>query len=343
MIATTNGQPNGVRQSIEDNAAFSRAYVTMNALSAVIASYGLLSDSSAVVIGAMIVALLLGPLMGIALALVDANNSLLRKALLAEIGGAAIVFVISVIIGRIHRDIPMGRAIISRTSPNIMDLVIALAGGAAGAYATISPRISASLVGVAIATALVPPLCVCGITLARGETHLAVGAFLLFFANLVAIQIAASVIFALHGYHDIVRTMVNSRRQLILLHGPSAVLLIVLTVVLGLNLERSLAKRRFEIDTRKALVRQLQSHPGSYLADLRITGDADKTVVIAVVRTPFSFGPKEVAAMQSRVPAHKPPIDLHIRSIITKEATTKGWLNQPPGALSQIGSGASTD
>ena len=339
MTAIANGRPNGVRQSIEDSATFSSAYVTMNALSAVIASYGLLADSSAVVIGAMIVALLLGPLMGIALALVDANNGLLKKALLAEIGGATLVLAISVIVGRIHQDIPMGRAIISRTSPNIMDLVIALAGGAAGAYATVSLRVSASLVGVAIATALVPPLCVCGITLARGETHLALGAFLLFFANLVAIQIASSVVFALHGYHDIVRTMVNSRRPLLLLHGPSAILLIVLAVVLGLNFERSLATRRFEIDVRNALIQQLQSHPGSYLADLRITRDEGKTVVTAVVRTPFSFEPREIARMQSKLPAHTPPAELHIRSIIAKEATEKGWLHEAPPAPEQVESG----
>lgn len=335
MTTTANGQPNGVRQGIEENAAFSRAYVTMNALSAVIASYGLLSDSSAVVIGAMIVALLLGPLMGIALALVDANNSLLRKALLAELGGAAIVFAISLIIGKIHQDIPMGRAIISRTAPNIMDLVIALAGGAAGAYATISPRVSASLVGVAIATALVPPLCACGITLARGETQLAFGGFLLFFANLVAIQFASSVVFALHGYHDITRAMATSRRVL-LFHGPSMLLLIALTVVLGVSFEQSLAARRFEIKVRSVLDRQLQSHPGSYLADLRIEEDNDKTAITAAVRTPFSIGPERVAAMQARIPAHRPPVELHIRSILTKEATEKGWLHESSDVPSQM-------
>jgi uncharacterized membrane protein len=133
----------------------------------------------------------------------------------------AIVLSISVIVGMIHQDIPLGRAIISRTAPNIMDLVIALAGVAAGAYATISPRISESLVGVAIATALVPPLCVSGLMFARGETQLALGGLLLFFANLVAVQSAASIVFWLHGYYRITKTMRTDWRVLLFCTVPA--------------------------------------------------------------------------------------------------------------------------
>jgi uncharacterized hydrophobic protein (TIGR00271 family) len=325
-----NGQNGDIRLSIENNASFNMAYIVMNALSAVIASYGLLADSSAVVIGAMIVAMLLGPLMGIALALVDGNNRLLEKALLAELGGAIIVFIISVIIGYIHQDIPLGRTILSRTAPNIIDLIIALAGGAAGAYATVSPRISASLVGVAISTALVPPLCTCGILLVRGDMHLAMGGFLLFFTNLVAIQFACSVVFALNGYHNITKLMEHSPKRLLLLHGPSLVLLIALTVYLGFNFSKTLAERRFEIDVKKVLEQQLQTKPGSFLAELRIEKEDDKTSVIAVVRTPYSIGPEQVSLIQSYIPAYKPPVELHIRSIITKEASKKGWLHLLP-------------
>ncbi|MDH7600908.1 MAG: DUF389 domain-containing protein [Armatimonadota bacterium] len=343
MRPGTNEEYTAIRESIAERAAFSSAYVTMNALAAVIASYGLLQDSSAVVIGAMIVALLLDPLMGIALALVDANNSLLRKALLTEIGGVAIVFAISIIIGRIHQDIPIGRAIISRTAPNIMDLVIALAGGAAGAYTAISPRVSTSLVGVAIATALVPPLCTSGLLFARGETHLALGAFLLFFANLVAIQISSSFVFWLHGYHEITGVMRLNRRVLLLHHGPSVALLIALVVILGLNFKQSMAARRFEIDVRNVLTREIASHPGSFLADLRIDQKEGKTLVTAVVRTPFSFGPGEVASMQRKLPANALPVELHIRSVITKEASPTGWLHELPSALPQVEAGPPGD
>lgn len=329
-----------VRESIRENAAFGPAFITMNALSAVMASYGLLENSVAVVIGAMIVAMLLGPITGIALALVDADNKLLRDSLLAEAGGVAIVLAISIVIGLIHKDIPYGTTILSRTNPNILDLAIALSGGAAGAYAMVSPRVSASLVGVAIATALVPPLCVCGLTLARGDAQLAYGGFLLFLANLVAIQFASSATLALLGFHRITSVGHNTPRALAILHGPSVLLLLGLATLLTINFEQTLGERRFEIDIRNRLVAMISERPGAYLADLRISKTQDKITVVAVVRTPWAYSPNLTAAMQESLPRMRPPIELHIRSIITKEATPQGWINQPPSQTqSQVGPG----
>ena len=88
---------------------------------------------------------------------------------------------------------------LERTSPNFFELMIALAGGAAGAYASISPRLSVAFVGVAIATALVPPLASCGLLLARGDFDLAEGAFLLAVMNIVAIQSRASFVMWVSG------------------------------------------------------------------------------------------------------------------------------------------------
>jgi uncharacterized hydrophobic protein (TIGR00271 family) len=137
------------RQNIDTNSTLSVPYVVMNVLSTIVACYGLLADSTAVVIGAMIIAMLLGPINGVALGLVSGNNRLLLKAIGAELVGVLIVLVVALIIGKIHQDVPLGKEIFSRTTPNILDLIIALAGGAAGAYATISPQLSVGLVGVA--------------------------------------------------------------------------------------------------------------------------------------------------------------------------------------------------
>ena len=205
-------QKQEICKSIRENAAFTVPYVTMNALATVVACYGLFQNSTAVVIGAMIIAMLLGPISGIALALISGDNALLRKALLAEIGGAFVVLAVAFCIGKIHQHLPLTNEILARTAPNILDLMIALAGGAAGAYATVSPRLSVGLVGVAIATALVPPLATCSICLARGDTRLAFGGFLLFFANLVAIQSASTVVMFLHGYHKLGKKALGRRR-----------------------------------------------------------------------------------------------------------------------------------
>ena len=121
------------RDSIRSGARFDVPYVTMNVLATVVASYGLFANSPAVVIGAMIIAMLLGPIEGVAFALVDGDPKLLRDAFLAEFGGVAIVLVTAFVLGLIHRDIPISSEILSRTSPNFLALMIALGGGAAGA------------------------------------------------------------------------------------------------------------------------------------------------------------------------------------------------------------------
>jgi len=151
----------------------------MNVLATVIACYGLFENSPAVVIGAMIIAMLLGPISGVALGLVERNNPLLRRALSTLAGGVSVVYGTAFLVGLVHSEFPLTGEIYTRTAPNLMDLLIALGGGAAGAYAMVSPRLSVAAVGVAISTALVPPLSSSAICVARGEYRLGLGALLL--------------------------------------------------------------------------------------------------------------------------------------------------------------------
>ena len=329
-------QKEAICQSIRENAAFTAPFVTMNALATVVACYGLLQNSTAVVIGAMIIAMLLGPISGIALALVSGDNALLRRALAAEIGGALVVLAVAFVIGKVHQEMPLTNEIIARTAPNILDLMIALAGGAAGAYATVSPRLSVGLVGVAIATALVPPLSTCSICLARGENRLAFGGFLLFFANLVAIQFASSVVMLLHGYHKLSKRAVG-RRLLAKRNAASFGLLVGLASLLGYDFSQSVAKQQFEAHVRATLQQQLRAYPGVHLADLRFRPDTDKEIITAVVRTPYSFSPERVAALEANLPAPKGlSLELHIRSVITKETTREGYLHELPQAQDPV-------
>lgn len=315
------------RDNIEADSGFSRAYLIMNLLSAVIASYGLLANSAAVVIGAMVIAMLLGPLSGIALALVDGNSSLLRRAFTTEISGVILVMTTAFIIGRIHWDVPFGHEILSRTSPNIMDLIIALAGGAAGAYATISPRISVSLVGVAVATALVPPLSVCGLCLARGDYRLALGGFLLFFANFVAIQFSYSLVFWLSGYHRLT-TQHKKNNGFLFRNALSLTLLVALSIFLGLNFHDTIKERNLELKIRESLIKDLKSFPGADLAELTVSRETPgKVVILADVRTPYSLGPETVQKFEINLPSSRLPLELHIRSILTKEAGARQWLH----------------
>jgi uncharacterized hydrophobic protein (TIGR00271 family) len=188
-----------IRSGIRDGSKLTRPYIMMNILAATVACYGLFANSTAGVIGAMIIAMLLGPIAAAALALVEGDYRDLLASLGTLLAGVLCVVGTALVLGLIHRDIPITAEIMARTAPNFTDLMIALAGGAAGAYATMNPRLSVAFVGVAIATALVPPLCSGSILMVRGEYALGLGCYLLTFTNIVAIQFSSSVVLWLSG------------------------------------------------------------------------------------------------------------------------------------------------
>jgi uncharacterized hydrophobic protein (TIGR00271 family) len=315
----------GVRKSISAGASFTLTYAVMNALATVIACYGLLADSTAVVIGAMVVALLLGPIAGVGLALVDYDLPLLRKSLLAELLGVVIVMGTALIIGLLHADIPLGREILSRTQPTTGDLSVALASGIAAAVATVRPSVSLALVGVAISTALVPPLATCSMLLARGANELAYGAFLLAFTNMVAIQFSSSVVFWVAGYSRTAGFW-SAGSRVLLRNLLSVVLLLMLAAVLGLSGNRAVRNLLFEAKVRNTLHEQLNAYPGAYLADVRFGKVRDETVVSAVIRIPSHLTAQDVGTMERQLPAAPDgsKIALRVRRVGVEVMTSKG-------------------
>ncbi len=317
-----------IRRSIALGARLSVPFLVMNALATIIAGYGLLMDSTAVVIGAMIIAMLMGPIMGLALAMVDGDSGLFQKAIVAEVLGAGMVVLIGVAIGRFHFDLPITSEILARTQPNLLDLVVALAGGAAGAYATVSPRVGVGLVGVAISTALVPPLTTVGICLSRGQGMMASGAFILFLTNLVAIQCAASVVLYLHGFHEVTAKKPNDRafvRRLII----DGALFLTLAVFLTFQLNNTIGRQRFERDVKVVLLREINRIPGATLAELTIVERVQDPIVVATVRVPNSITPKQTSEIEKILRSElKSKIELHVRSTLTKETVSTGYLHE---------------
>ncbi|MFV0388971.1 MAG: TIGR00341 family protein [Pyrinomonadaceae bacterium] len=314
-----------IREQINENAIANFSYIFMNVMATIIACYGLLANSTAVVIGAMLIAALLGPITGIALGLVDGNTKLLKTSFISEIIGVAVVLLTAFIIGSVHSHLPTGSEIAARTSPNIMDLFVALAGGAAGAYATTKPKISAGLIGVAISTALVPPLSTCAILVARGQYKLGFGGFLLFFANFAAIQFASSVVFWLSGYHNILTKARNNMRKIALQVAISLGVMMILTVLLGYNFYNMATKERFEQAVRDNLQAVIKEFPTTSLLDVKFQYDSEKTLVTAIVQTPKVVTPKQVSDVSKDLPSiHSKQTDLHIRSLITTETTATG-------------------
>ena len=313
-----------IRQNIHENAALTFPYLMMNTLAAVVACYGLLENSVAVIIGAMIIALLLGPITGIALALVDGDESLLRKALLAEAGGVALVLTLGFLIGKLHADMTLGSEIMGRTSPNLLDLIIALTGGAAGAYATISRKLSAGLVGVAIATALVPPLCSCGLCLAHGFYRAGGGAFLLFLTNLVAIQSVTSLVFWLCGFHRLTHL---DKKTVLRRFAPSTLLLAGLAVFLAHSFELAVMQERLRSTTERLLRQQIDKNGAASLSDLRIETEGKHPVLTAVVRAPWIIQPSSCARLQAEVRrATRQSVDLRIWTVLTRQCDARGFI-----------------
>jgi uncharacterized hydrophobic protein (TIGR00271 family) len=292
-----------VRDHIREDASFSKAHLLMNALAATIASYGLFANSPAVVIGAMIVAMLLGPIVGVSLALVDSDAKILLKSLLSLLSGAVAVLATAFIIGTVHKDMPITSEIMARTVPNFLDLMIALAGGAAGAYATVSFRLSLALVGVAIATALVPPLSSASILLARGEGALALGALELAIVNLVAIQFSASVVLWLTGFRRVTRTSGQPIAEFLKQNLLSIIILVALGVSLSISSRHAIAKQLFETKTRFTLQHEVNSSLGSHLVGVRFQNVPGKTIVRAVVRGPNPPSAAQLAAMEDQLPS----------------------------------------
>jgi uncharacterized hydrophobic protein (TIGR00271 family) len=174
-------------------------------LSTVIAAGGVIANSTATVVGAMIIAPLGTPIFGAALAIAAGY----RKRLLGALGflllGIIVAIVIGAVVGRVipeRMPLSANPQVTGRTSPAILDLVIAIATGLAGSYALVRRDIGSILPGVAIAISLVPPLAVVGITAGQGSYSLALGALLLFSSNVVAILVAGVVVFSAAGYRQ---------------------------------------------------------------------------------------------------------------------------------------------
>ena len=182
------------------------AFFLLVVLSCVIATQGLLVDSAAIIIGAMLVAPLMSPIIGLGLSSITGDDRLLRDSVAALIRGALLAVLISFILTWGNNNLPfvaiqdLPGEVLARTNPSPIDLGVALAGGIAAAFALAMPNISAALPGVAIATALMPPLCTIGIGLAMQRWDVAGGASLLFLTNTVTIAFAASVVFFSLGF-----------------------------------------------------------------------------------------------------------------------------------------------
>lgn len=213
-------------------------FAALMSFATAIATFGVIADSTAVVIGAMLIAPLMSPIMALSASILmglpkRALFSGWRVALGVAIGVGG-SFVMS-LISPAFVPLTSNSQVLSRVAPTMLDMLIALAAGAAGGYAMTHPKVGNSLPGVAIAVALAPPLAVVGVSLEGGEIQFALGAFLLFLTNLVGIVVASGITYILSGYSPwtrVERTGEQGRKSLVLV-GLAAVLVAFPLAIIG--------------------------------------------------------------------------------------------------------------
>jgi uncharacterized hydrophobic protein (TIGR00341 family) len=185
-------------EDIKDAARSSQVYLAMVVLATVVAAIGLYYNSVAIIIGAMVIAPLLGPNVALSLATTLGDLPLLRRALLTALAGIATAMALSIIIGVLVHVNPESPEVASRNGVGVGDIVVALASGCAGALA-FTTGVSATLIGVMVAVALLPPLVTSGLLLGGGHPTPAMGALSLFMMNLICINLAGVTTFLVQG------------------------------------------------------------------------------------------------------------------------------------------------
>jgi uncharacterized hydrophobic protein (TIGR00271 family) len=272
-----------LREALSDSARPGVNFFVLIVLSSIIATLGLLLNSAAVVIGAMLVAPLMSPILGFSLGMVLGDVRLIRLSIEAMFKGVALALVIAVLIGIVSPIKDLTQEILIRTQPTLLDLTVALASGMAGAYALSREEVSAALPGVAIAAALMPPLGVAGLGLSLGRPQVAGGAFLLFLANIAAISLAGVIVFILLGVRSQTWQPEAHRRIRRGLIG-FVLLVLVIAIPLGIIMAGIVQRSNTRNEIRRVLTERLETQDRE-LVDFEHQTEQGRLLVVATVRS----------------------------------------------------------
>lgn len=235
-----------MRQSLLEDSELNLNYLILSISSCLIATLGLLSNSPAVIIGAMIIAPLMLPLRGLAFGALEGNPLLFRGSLTSLFIATLVAILLSCGVGYIVALPEFGSEVLARTQPNLIDLGIAVVAGGISGFAKVRPKISDALAGTAIAVALMPPLCVVGLSLSQGFWQFSLGALLLYLTNFLGITLACMLIFIKAGYF-------RSQKSIVALAWTLA-LTGVLVIPLGLSFWQLIRQAQLQATLKSILV-----------------------------------------------------------------------------------------
>ncbi|MCX2934500.1 DUF389 domain-containing protein [Mycobacterium sp. CVI_P3] len=269
---------------VPTGAAVARFAVLMF-LSSLVAAIGLLQNSAAVVIGAMMIAPLMSPIMGVAASLVMGWGRRLLQGLalvlVSAIGAVGVGWAFATLLASTGVGLPA--EVVARCSPDIRDLLVALGAGAAGAFATVHKEISVALPGVAVAVAVVPPLAAVGVLLGRGQPDLARGAALLFVTNLVGIILMAALVFLVSGLVPL-RTFRERRPQILVSLAAAAAAAVAVALILVPRFVALTGHAR-DLETATQTITNMLG-AGNTLGRITTTGDTVRAEIIGPTHPP---------------------------------------------------------
>lgn len=203
--------------TLRTGALFSESFIVLMVLSTLLGATGLFMSSGPVIIGAMILAPLMAPIISLSMGVVRYELNMMQTALKTLFWGTSVALLVGTIYAWLMPLSTVTPEIAARLNPNLLDLMVAVISGVAGAYASARAEVAKSLAGVAIAVALIPPLAVTGIGLGWGDWAIVLGSFLLFLTNLVGITLAAAFTFIVLGYSPVKRAKKGISYTLILM------------------------------------------------------------------------------------------------------------------------------
>ena len=305
-----------VIESVYEDSGWSSHFAVMTLLSAGIAILGLLLSSPAVVIGAMLISPLMGPIVGLGFGLATFDSHEIRRSGSAIGAGIVLALLLCALIALLSPLHSVTSEIASRTRPNLFDLLIALFSGLAGTYAVIRGRHGA-IVGVAIATALMPPLAVMGFGIATINWPVLGGASLLFFTNLMTISVSAAVLARVYGFAPHLSPN-QSRLQATLIITS----IVTLAVPLGLSLRQIAREALANREAGDAIAAQFPKD--ARVSDLAIDYHTDPVSVTATVLTPTykDSAPAILTGQLSKIVGR--PVGLSLDQIRTADGSSEG-------------------
>jgi uncharacterized hydrophobic protein (TIGR00271 family) len=307
----------------------SRSFYILLLAASLIASFGLMANSTAVVIGAMLVSPLMTPIIGMSLALVRGNGKFFWRATQAEIFGVMLAIGIAALFGLLPVNPEPTSEMLARTQPNLLDLLVAVLAGFAGAYAMVDERISPALPGVAIATAIVPPLANAGLCLGIGAYAGAWGSFLLFFANFISILLVAAAVFFAAGLSS--EFLSKSPWDLIRRFAWATLAFLVLIVVLSNALMEIVQARKLDSAIKQVLTVELANLYASLDSQIHKTQN-NEVDILAAVRAPRIIPPDEVGEIQDALSRRlQKPIHLIVRTTLASDMSATGSTRQVVG------------